>query len=135
MTVKIYRSISLAMTVIFIIVGGIFLFLPELVIEFFNNLSIYFGLEKLRATVDNLYIVLSVSYMYLVSIIAYSMYKKPEEKIYPILLAHAKLASSILSLYFVFTRGYYLIYIVNFIVDGLIGLLALYLYCIKEFVK
>lgn len=128
MTKKVYCSISLAMVIIFVVVGFIFLLLPDEVIGFFNQISLYIGMASLELTTVNFYLILAVAYMYLVSVLAFLMYRNPTEKIYPLLLAHGKLASSSLSLLFFFSRGQYLIYLANFIIDALLGLLALYLY-------
>jgi hypothetical protein len=72
------------------------------------------------------FLILAVAYMYIVTLIAFSMYRHPQEKNYPFLLANAKLASSAISLYLFLIYQPYLIYIVNCIADGCIGLMALY---------
>jgi hypothetical protein len=65
--------------------------------------------------------------MYFVTLLAYLMYRYPEEKIYPFLLAQGKLASSLISIYLFLRYQPYLIYFANFVIDGFIGLAALYL--------
>ena len=76
----------------------------------------------------NFYIVLAVAYMYLVGLLAFLMYKHPENMYFPLLLANGKLASSLLSLYMFSFHLPFLILVVNCIVDGLIGVAALIFY-------
>jgi hypothetical protein len=56
------------------------------------------------------------------------MYKNPAERFPSILLANAKLASSFFSFILFIVSGSYLIYLVNGIVDGSLGVLILTLY-------
>jgi hypothetical protein len=72
------------------------------------------------------YLILAVAYMYMVTLLAFKMYRHPREKSYPFLLANAKLASSAVSLYLFLIYQPYLIYITNCVVDGCIGLMVLY---------
>lgn len=116
------------MTIIFAIVGLIFLFLAGGVLEFFNSIATYFGMKQSPVAGDNFYLILAVGYMYLVSLLAYMMHKHSDNLYFPLLLTHAKLASSVLSLGFFIWHQPYLIYITNGIVDGSIGLLVLYFY-------
>lgn len=127
-SIKNYRLISLGLAITFAIVGLIFLFAPNGVINFFNNMSGYFNLSEADFEGMNFFLILSVAYMYLVTILAFLMYKNPSNIYYPQLLAHAKFASSLISLYMFIIHQPYLIYISNFIVDGLIGGLVLILY-------
>jgi hypothetical protein len=60
------------------------------------------------------------------------MFKKPGNPLFPTLLAQAKLASSILSLVFFFGRAPYLICLANAVVDGGIGVLALWLFFLQK---
>ena len=80
------------------------------------------------ATGFSFYLILAVSYMYLVTVLAFFMYRHPGNKYFPQLLAHAKIASSILSLGLFLFHAHYLIYLTNFIVDGFIGALVMTLY-------
>lgn len=125
---KSYRFIGLALAVIFALVGLIFLFIPNHVLGLFNNLSGYLGMPLAPAEGVNFYLILAVGYMYLVTLLAYFMYRCPEDRKYPLLLTHGKLASSILSIYMFLIHEPYLIYITNAVIDGLIGILALYIY-------
>ena len=121
---RFYRIFSLSFAIIFLIVGCLFLLVPGRVLIFFNSLSEYLGLNQSPVPDFNFYIVLAIAYMYLVTLVAFLMYKHPENSYFPLLLANGKLASSLLSLcIFVFSQPY-LILVVNCVVDGLIGIAA-----------
>jgi hypothetical protein len=123
---KLYKPFSITVAVIFAAVGLIFLIFPDWPLIFFNNLSGYFGLPLTPISGKSFYLVLASAYMYLVTLLAYLMYRYPEQRIYAFLLVQGKLASSILSIYLFFIHQHYLIYLANFIIDGLIGIAALY---------
>jgi len=123
---KLYKLFSLTIAVIFAAVGLIFLFFPDSVLIFFNSISGYFGLPQSPTQGIDFYLILAVAYMYLVTIIAWMMYRYPKQKIYPFLLAHGKIASSVISIYLFLTYQHYLIFLANFIIDGFIGIAALY---------
>ena len=125
---KYYRTISLLMVLIFAVVGFLFLILPDGVLVFFNSIAAQFGMKRSPVQGINFYLILASGYMYLVSLLAYMMYKHPYNHNFPQLLTNAKLASSILSFCFFIVHAPYLIYITNGIVDGSIGLLVLYFY-------
>ncbi|MHB1484928.1 MAG: hypothetical protein ACYCYI_09715 [Saccharofermentanales bacterium] len=125
MTVKAVKAISFLAFVIFIAVGLLFVLIPENVLIFFNDISDALGLVKSVITDGGFYLALASAYMYIVAILAWLMFRHPEDKKYPFLLANAKLASSVLSLFFFIFRSAELIYITNCIVDGLIGIAAL----------
>ena len=125
---KIYKALGLTLMLLFAFTGILFLSLPDQVLVFFNNLSISLGMLPSPAAGWNFYLILAAGYLYLVSILAFLMFKHPENHYFSLLLIHAKLASSFLSLAFFFWHGQYLVYIANFIVDGIIGILVLTLY-------
>jgi hypothetical protein len=114
--------------IVFAMVGIVFLFLTDNVLVFFNILSGYLGMTPSPVQGYDFYLILAVGYMYLVTLLAYLMYKHPENPFFPLLLAHGKLFSSILSLGLFIFHQPYLIYLSNSIVDGLIGIVALYFY-------
>jgi hypothetical protein len=109
---------------IFSVVGFVFLLIPSKVLVFFNTLSGYIGMDPSPVTGVNFYIALAVAYMYLVALLAFLMYRHPENMYFPLLLANGKLASSLLSLYIFAVHQPYLVLVVNCFVDGLIGLAA-----------
>lgn len=128
LNIKLYKSISLALAVVFALVGLIFLFIPNHVLILFNDISGYLGMPLTPVQGVNFYLILAVGYMYLVTLLACFMYRCPEDPRYPLLLAHGKLASSALSIYLFTAHQPYLIYIANGIIDGFIGILVVVMY-------
>jgi hypothetical protein len=126
MYLRLYKLFSLTAAVVFAVVGLIFLFFPGSVLIFFNNISGYFGLPQADVQGSSFYLILASAYMYLVTLLAYLMYRHPRQQIYPFLLAHGKLASSILSISLFLLHQPYLIYLANFVIDGMIGLTVVY---------
>jgi len=75
---------------------------------------------------------LAVGYMYVVTVLAWLMFKNPSVRYFSLLLANAKAASSLLSFgLFIFHQPYF-IYPANGLVDGLLGILAFYIYRIQR---
>jgi uncharacterized membrane protein len=129
---RLYKLFSLASAAIFAVVGFIFLFFPDSALIFFNGFSSYFGLPQSPVQGTGFYLTLAAAYMYLVTVLAILMYRYPQQKIYPFLLAHGKLASSVLSIYLFLMHQPYLIYLSNFVIDGCIGIAALILMKMKK---
>lgn len=129
---RLYKLFSLTIAVIFAAVGLIFLFYPNAVLIFFNSISRYWGWPPSPVQGASFYLTLAAAYMYLVTILAFQMYRHPEEKIYPFLLAQGKLASSVLSIFLFLTDQHYLVYFANFVIDGCIGLVALCVLKVKR---
>ena len=125
---KYYRPVSLILCIIFAAVGLLFLFGTDIVLTFFNNLSSHLGMQTSPVNDLGFYPLLAVGYMYMVTVSAFLMYRHPENKAFPLLLTHGKLASSILSLALFLVHERYLIYITNFVVDGFIGVIVLLFY-------
>lgn len=125
---KIYKPTNLLLIFVFAIVGMLFLVIPDQVLIFFNNISSHWGMAQSPVIGHNFYLILAAGYMYLVTVLAFLMFRNPEVRQYPMLLAHAKLTSSFLSLMLFLFHAHYLIYLANFIIDGFIGLAALYFY-------
>lgn len=117
-----YISVSLCLSLIFAIVGVVFLFTPESVFLLFNNISRQFGFSESPMFGFGLYQVLAVGYMYLVTLLAYLMHKHPENAFFPILLIQGKAASSLISLYLFFFHLPFLILLTNGFVDGMIAI-------------
>jgi hypothetical protein len=124
---RFYKIFSLTVAVMFAVVGLIFLIFPDWPLIFFNNMSGFFRLPQAPLPGNGFYLILASAYMYLVTLLAFMMYRYPEQRIYPFLLVHGKLASSILSIYLFLMHQHYLIYLANFLIDGFIGIAALYL--------
>jgi hypothetical protein len=112
----------------FAIVGLIFLFYANEILLFFNAISFTLGMEMSPINGINLYLVLAVGYMYLVSLLSFLMFSHPENIYFPFLLMNGKLGSSVLSFYFFIFHNQYLIFLANGIIDGLIGLMVLFFY-------
>ena len=70
--------------------------------------------------------------MYIVTWLAWSMFRHPAIRAFPHLLVHAKAASSALSFGMFFVHQRHLIYLANGVVDGLIGVLILVLLKVSQ---
>ncbi len=122
---KMYRAISLLFAGIFAVTGILFLLVPGSVLSLFNTLSSWWGMAQTPTAGFTFYLILAVGYMYLVTLLAYLMFRHPGNPTFSFLLANAKLASSLLSLALFLFQDHYLIYLANFVVDGLIGITVL----------
>ena len=119
---RLYRFAAFVLAVSFVLVGLLFLLFPDAVLRFFNSLSGPLGLPPAPAVGFQFYLALAAGYMYLVALLAWLMFRHPENQSYPGLLISAKLATALCSLaFFVFHRSF-LVYLANFVVDGLIGI-------------
>jgi hypothetical protein len=122
---KLYKPVSLSLCIVFALVGLLFLSIPDRVLAFFNALSSSWGMPLMPVEGLGFYPLLAVGYMYLVTVLAFLMYRHPEDRRFPLLLIHAKLATAILSLALFLAAGWYLIYITNFVLDGCIAMMVL----------
>ncbi len=119
--VSLYRTISLILSIVFAVVGLLFLFFSDGVLALFNRISDSIGIPGGPEQAGGFYLALAVGYMYLVTLIAFLTWRHPGERILPLLLINAKAASSLLSAgLFVFDHPL-LIYGTNAIVDGAIA--------------
>ncbi|HEY9167029.1 MAG TPA: hypothetical protein VIS48_12805 [Candidatus Kryptonia bacterium] len=125
---KLYKLFGIILAIVFAIVGLLFAFVPDGVISIFNFFSPPLGLPQAPLVDHNFFLILCVGYMYLVSVVAFMMFRQPANSTLPLLLAHAKSASSVISILFFILHAHYLIYIVNFVIDGSIGMIAVILY-------
>ena len=128
---KFYRLIALVLAISFAVTGLLFLFIPDQVLILFNTISDPLGMPVSPVTSWSFYLILAVGYMYLVTVLAFLMYRYPENKYFPQLLAQAKIASSLLSLALFLFHAHYLIYLANFIIDSTIGAVVVTLYVIQ----
>ena len=117
-----YKLVSLTLSIIFGIVGIIFLAIPEQVLSFFNAISLHYGLPASPTQGIGFFLILAVAYMYLVSMLAFMMYKNPENSSFPLLLINGKSVSSVVSILLIIVQSPSLIYMVNAITDGTIAL-------------
>jgi hypothetical protein len=112
------------MLVVFPLVGILFLTEPAGVLSFFNSLSSGLGLPTTLTQVSYFYLGLAVAYMALVTTLAFLMLRHPANHYFPMLLAVGKLSSSALSLVLFLFVQRSLVCVVNFVVDGAIGVAA-----------
>jgi predicted secreted protein len=129
---RLYKIVSLGLAATFILVGVVFLFFPDGVVSFFNALSRSLGMEESAPGGFHFYLVLTGGYMYLVALLAWLMFRFPDNSDFPFLLANGKIATSIISLGFFLLHQPLLIYLVNFVVDGLIGAVVLAFYLTRK---
>lgn len=125
---RLHAGIGAAFAVAFAAVGLLFLALPGQVLAFFDTLSRRSGLAAFAAAPDRFWLVLAAAYMYVVTVLAWSMFRHPADPVYPRLLGHAKLFSAALSLAAFALSLPHLILLANGLVDGAIGLVALALW-------
>jgi hypothetical protein len=121
------KALGLGLAAVFALVGGAFLLLPRGTLALFNAVSRRLGMVE-GPLEPTFFGVLAAAYMFVVTVLAWRMFRSPEESLYPLLLAQAKLASSVLSFLLFALRAPWLIYLVNGIVDGALGLVVLSVY-------
>lgn len=119
-----YKALSLGLALVFAAVGVIFLVWPRETMALFNGISRRLGMIEGPAD-RSFFGVLAAAYMYVVTVLAWLMYRFPREKAYPMLLANAKFASSALSFLLFAVHAPWLVYLVNGTVDAGLGLVAL----------
>lgn len=112
------RLTGAAMAATFALVGAIFLAIPDQVLAAFNFLARGLGWPQSPAEAHTLFLALAVAYMYLVTVLAVQIARRPQERAWPWLLAQAKAVSALLSLALFLFGGRYLICLANFVVDG-----------------
>ncbi len=122
---ELHSVLSLSMTVAFGVVGLVFVLMSSDVILFFNMLSRYAGMEEAVPGRERFYVALAGAYMYLVTVLAYLLYRYPDDRRLHLLLLNGKCASSALSLLFFFFDKPLLVYMTNGVVDATIGLLVI----------
>jgi hypothetical protein len=123
-----YGRFGLMMSLLFALVGALFLFFPDGVTGFFNGISRCCGLPPAPVQERSLFLVLAVGYMYLVTGLAWLIFRHPGHRWFTLLLIQGKALSSLLSICLFFFHRPYLVYLVNGVVDGLIALLFLFFY-------
>lgn len=124
---KIIAWIMRALAVSFAVVGLLFLFAPDAVLAFGDALGARVGtFAPAPPTGAKLWLSLGVAYMALVTALAFLASRGPRKnRVMMLLLALGKATSSLTSLWFFLTDAAVFIYLLNFIVDGLLTALAL----------
>lgn len=121
------RMVGGVLCAAFALVGAAFLLVPDRVLSVFDAWSRSAGLATSAGEPAGLYVVLTVAYMYVVTRLAWSMFRRPDDPGPARLLVHAKVASALLSFGVFFLRQPHLILLANGIVDGSIGVLVMLL--------
>jgi hypothetical protein len=125
------RMTGLSLAGTFAVVGIIFLAMPGKVLAAFNWLAAGIGWPESTTAGYTLYLALAAGYMYVVTLLAWKIARHPEDRTWPTLLVHAKAASAVACLGLFAAQEHYLLYLVNFIVDGAIALLVAVL-CLRR---
>lgn len=124
MSRKMIRLAGAACGLTFTAVGLIFLFSPDAVLRLMNSLGRAFGLPEAPLAGAGFYLGLAVGYMAVVTILSVMMVRHPDNPAYPLLLAQAKGASSLVSFGLFLLHQSAFVYLANGIVDGGLGLFA-----------
>jgi hypothetical protein len=115
------RLTGATQAITFLVVGLIFLLIPNRVLAFFNAAGDVVGLPASPTDAFTLYLALAVGYMYVVTLLAVQMARRPQDTAYPWVLVHAKAASALVCLVLFAVQDHYLIYLANAAVDGTIA--------------
>jgi hypothetical protein len=126
---RFYRISAIVLAVAFAAVGLVFLLAPGVVSSVFEWMGRWMGIQGMPAgdPDSGLFRALAVAYMYGVTLLAWMMFRRPTEPMWPALLAQAKLASASVSFLLFALHEPYLVYAANGVVDGVIGVMVLLL--------
>jgi hypothetical protein len=124
------RTTGFSLAGTFAVVGIVFLAIPGKVLAAFNWLANGLGWPESTTHGYTLFLALTAGYMYVVTLLAWKIARQPDERVYPMLLVHAKAASAVVCLGLFAFQGQYLLYLANFIVDGAIAL-AVWAICLR----
>jgi len=86
---KVYRPLSLVLMLLFAATGMLFLCFPDNVLALFNTISSGLGMALSPLTGFGFYLILAVGYMYMVAILAFLMFRHPENRSFSLLLINA----------------------------------------------
>ncbi len=124
---KLYRTVSALFCAAFAVVGALFLFVPRWLCALFNDWSAEVGLATFAGDGGGFFVGLAVAYMYVVTVLAWEMFREPLDPRPPRLLLHAKGASSILSFGLFSLATPHLAFLANGVVDGALWVVILLL--------
>jgi hypothetical protein len=125
---RLHSTIGAALAAAFAAAGLVFVVAPGSVLRFVDALSRHAGFAPFPGPLERFWLVLAAAYMYVVTVLAWFIFRRPEDPAYPRLLAHAKFASAALSLAAFVILAPHLILAANAVVDGAIGLVAVWLW-------
>ncbi|MCK5093634.1 MAG: hypothetical protein KAR18_02835 [Spirochaetes bacterium] len=125
---KLYKPLSFIGMLFFAFAGVIFLFFPEKVFVYFNTISRLLGMSRSPVKGIMFYCIFTVGYLFTAALIAFFMYRYPENRHFPLLLTQGQLVVTVVSLAMFLAHKPYLIYAVSFILNGIIGSLGLVSY-------
>jgi len=115
------RLTGATQAITFAVVGLVFLLIPDRVLALFNAAGDAIGLPASPTDSFTLYLALAVGYMYVVTLLAVQMARRPQDTAYPWVLMHAKAASALVCLVLFAAQDQYLVYLANAAVDGTIA--------------
>ncbi len=128
MSNKFVRVVGFSLFLVFTSVGTLFLLGPEVPLRGLNSMACRFGMGVSPLHGTGFFSVMTSAYMAVVAILAFRIFRQPEVPLNPLLLAQAKMSSSL------FSFGAFLIHrpdfilLVNGFVDGGLALLAFVIY-------
>jgi hypothetical protein len=112
------RTVGLVFFLVFAGVGALFLLSPEWVLRGMNGLARMVGMGESPLHGAGYFPVMAASYMAVVTMLAWKMFREPANPAFPLLLFQAKAASSLFSLGVFFLGAPHFILLANGILDG-----------------
>lgn len=122
------RTIGGLLFVVFVSVGALFLLWPEVPLSGLNSMAGRFGMGVSPVHGTGFYSVMTSAYMAVVAILAFRIFRQPEIPHNSLLLAQAKMFSSLFSFGAFLLHRPDFILLANGFVDGGLALLALFIY-------
>ena len=122
------RLILWNLAVVFLLVGGCFFLAPDGTVRFMNSVGLVFGYPEAPPIAHQFYLGLGSAYMAVVTVLALlAVYRPSSRGDLLIALAVGKAVSSLTCLWFYLSEAHYFIYLANFVVDGSLVLIVLWL--------
>lgn len=122
------RAVGLLLFLVFVSVGVLFLVEPEAPLRGLNSMAGSFGMGVSPLHGTGFFPIMASAYMAVVAILAFRIFSQPGVPLYPILLAQAKMSSSLFSFGAFLLHRPDFILLVNGFVDGGLALLAFFIY-------
>lgn len=121
---RLVRVTGAVLAVTFAAVGLVFLLVPGRVLALFNAAGEPLGLPASPTEAFTLFLALAVAYMYVVTLLAVQMARRPRVTAYPWVLVQAKAASALVCVVLFAAHDQYLVYLANALVDGALAVLV-----------